>query len=64
MALGRGVHVQTAEPSDSMWAATVAVRAEGQLYCEITRVERAGETGSGGHGATGDAGWRAGAWDK
>jgi len=27
-------------------------------------VKRAGETGSGGRGATGDAGWRAGAWDE
>ena len=27
-------------------------------------MKRAGETGSGGRGATGDAGWRAGAWDE
>ncbi len=30
----------------------------------IDTVERAGETGSSGHGATGDVGWRAGAWDE
>jgi hypothetical protein len=40
----------------------MAVRAEGLLLWDT--VERAGEAGSGGHGATGDAGWRAGAWDE
>ncbi len=42
-----------------MWAATVAVRAEGLLL--LDDMERAGETRSGGRGATGDAGWLAGA---
>ena len=43
---GHGAYVQTAEPSDSQWAATVAVRAEGLLLRD--NVERAGEPGSGG----------------
>jgi hypothetical protein len=47
---------------DSQWAATVAVRAEGLLLRD--NVERAGEPGAGGHGATRDAWWLAGAWDK
>jgi hypothetical protein len=55
VALGRSVRVQTG-------AAVVAVRAGGLLLWDT--VERAGETGSGGHGATGDAGWQAGAWDE
>ncbi len=63
MAHGHGAYVQTAEPSDSLWAATVAVYGPKACYCETT-VERAGETGSGGRGATGDARWLAGAWDK
>ena len=62
MALGRGVRVQTAEPSDSLWAAVMAVGAGGLLLWDT--VERAGETGSGGHGATRDAGWLASAWDE
>ena len=63
MAHGHGAYVQTAEPSDSQWAATVAVRAEGLLLRD--NVERAGEPGaSGGHGATRDAGWLAGARDE
>ncbi len=59
---GHGAYVQTAEPSDSQWAATVAVRAEGLLLRDS--VERVGEPGSGGHGATRDAGGLAGAWDE
>jgi hypothetical protein len=61
---GMNMYVQTAEPSDSQWAATVAVRAEGLLFVLRDNVERAGEPGSGGHGATRDAGWLAGAWDE
>jgi hypothetical protein len=34
------------------------------VTCNVERVIRAGEPGSSGHGATGDAGWLAGAWDK
>ncbi len=37
MALSCGVRVQTAEPSDSLWAAVMAVRAEGLLLHEIDR---------------------------
>jgi hypothetical protein len=62
VALSRGMRVQTADPSDSLWAAVVAVRAMGLLLWDT--VKRAGETGSGERGATGDAGWRAGAWDE
>jgi hypothetical protein len=55
VAHGHGTYVQTAEPSDSQWAATVAVRAKGLLLRD--NVERAaGEPGSGGHGATRNAG--------
>jgi hypothetical protein len=47
VALGRGMRVQ-------IGAALVAVRTGGLLLRDT--MERAGETGSGGHGATGDAG--------
>jgi hypothetical protein len=65
VAHGHGAYVQTAKPSDSQWAATVSVRAEGLLLRD--NEERAGAReppGSGGHGATKDAGWLAGAWDE
>ena len=62
MAHGHGAYVQTAEPSDSQWAATVAVRAEGLLLRD--NVERTGQPGSERHGATRGAGWLAGAWDE
>ncbi len=55
MAHGHGAYVQTAEPSDSQWAATVAVRAEGLLLRD--NVERAFEPGSGEPGVANDAGW-------
>ncbi len=47
---------QAAASDESQWAATVSVRAEVLLLRD--NVERADEPGSGGHGATRDAGTR------
>ncbi len=63
MAHGHGANVQTAELSDSQWAATVAVRAEGLLLRETTRSGRASQ-GRAGTVTPRNAGWLAGAWDE
>ncbi len=44
MALGHGVYDQTAEPSDSLWAATVQVSTGRGAATARDNVERAGET--------------------
>ena len=53
---------QAAASDESQWAATVSVRAEGLLLRD--NVERACEPRAGGHGASNNAGWLAGAWDE
>jgi hypothetical protein len=71
VAHGHGAYVQTAKPSDSQRAATVAVRAEGLLLSFNVHGAggRASHAGSGGHATYGAMHKRrrvalAGAWDE